>query len=50
MASMERYTEVKRIFLEASRLPRGERTRYLHAQCAEDQQMAAQVRRTADAG
>jgi eukaryotic-like serine/threonine-protein kinase len=45
MANPERYAQAKRIFLEAGRLPHGERTRFLNAQCAEDSDLAAHVRR-----
>jgi WD40 repeat protein/serine/threonine protein kinase len=50
MRSAERYRQAKRLFLEASALPRRDRTKFLAAQCATDAEMEAQVRRllTAD--
>jgi tRNA A-37 threonylcarbamoyl transferase component Bud32/tetratricopeptide (TPR) repeat protein len=45
MESVDRYARAKRIFLEASRLPRGEQPRFIRAQCADDPALIDQVDR-----
>jgi eukaryotic-like serine/threonine-protein kinase len=49
MAGDDRYTRAKRVFLVASGLPTGERTRFLNAQCADDPAMEAMVRQLLNA-
>src|ERR1043165_3878973 len=45
MSETKNYARAKKIFLEASGLPRGERTRFLRTQCGADAQLEQQVRR-----
>jgi eukaryotic-like serine/threonine-protein kinase len=45
MHGPEAYQRAKSLFLVASRLPRGERTRFLSTQCAGDDALESQVRR-----
>ncbi len=45
MLGPDRYATAKRVFLEASRMPRGERTRFVLTQCEGDDELHEHVRR-----